>query len=120
MLGRLAMNIARSLLCLAAGLLLASCVAHGQNQPREFLQTMPAEFSGLPYWKVFRSHSSHSERFFRNLTFGRVFVHEHSSAPGIAGAEFVRDDGRVFRCFRKNSNGKYALSWASPLRRWRR
>ena len=72
MLGRVAMNIARSLLCPAAALLLASCVTHGQNQPREFLQTMPAELSELPYWKVFRNHSSHSEFFFRNLTFGRM------------------------------------------------
>ena len=106
------MKIARSLFCLTAGVLLASCAAHGQQPPREFLRTVPPELSGLPYWKAFRNHSSHSERFFRNLVFGRVFVHEHSAAPGIASAEFVRDDGRVFRCFRKNDNGKYALSWA--------
>ena len=79
-------------------LLLASCVTHGQSQPREFLQTMPAEFSGLPYWKVFRNHSSHSESFFRNLTFGRVFVHEYFRAPGVAIAMLLRDDGEIFLC----------------------
>ena len=112
MLGRVAMKTARSLLCLAAGLLLASCVAHGQNQPREFLQTMPAELSELPYWKVFRNHSSHSERFFKNLTFGRVFVHKRSRAPGVAIAMLVRDDGEIFLC-----NSPYGAGTAHRLNR---
>ena len=110
--GKMAMKTASSLLFPVAGLLLASCVAHGQNQPREFLQTMPAELSGLPYWKVFRNHSSHSEFFFRTLTFGRVFVHEYVGAPGVAIAMLVRDDGEIFLC-----NSPYGTGTAHRLNR---
>ena len=106
------MNIARSLCGLAAGALLVSCVAHGQQPSREFLRTVPPELSGLPYWKAFRNHSSHSERFFRNLVLGRVFVHENSNAPGVAIAMLVRDDGEMFLC-----NSPYGAGTAHRLNR---
>ncbi len=78
-----------------AGALLASCTAHGQQLS---MRGLPAELSELPYWKVFRNHSSHGEQFFRNLTFGRVFVHNYFKVPGVAIAMLVRDDGEIFVC----------------------
>lgn len=109
MLGRVAMKIAPSLSCLAAGVMLASCVAHGQQPP---MADLPPEVRSLPHWKVFRNHSSHSSEFFRKLLFGRVFVHEHAKAPGIVNAEFVRNDGRTFLCFWDNVAREFRLQWA--------
>ena len=100
----------RLLALVLAGALLASCTAHGQ-QPS--MRGLPAELSELPYWKVFRNHSSHSEQFFKSLVFGRVFVYGYWKAPGSVRAEFIREDGRRFLCWWNSSKRKYELDWAS-------
>ena len=101
----------RLILIATVGLLLASCVAHGQPPPGKFLRTVPQEFSHLPYWKIFRNHSSHSEQFF-SFVFGRVFVHEYFKARGVAIAMLVRDDGEIFLC-----NSPYGAGTAHRLNR---
>ncbi len=99
----------RLLALVLAGAVLASCTAHGQ-QPS--MRGLPAELSGLPYWKVFRNHSSHSAEFFKNLIFGRVFVHEHFKVRGVAVAMLVRNDGEIFLC-----NSPYGAGTAHRLNR---
>ena len=76
------------------------------------MRGLPAELSELPYWKVFRNHSSHSTEFLKSLTFGRVFVHEYFRAPGVAIAMLVRDDGEIFLC-----NSPYGAGTAHRLNR---
>ena len=98
----------KTVLTAALAVLLMSCTAQGQRGPKPVLP----EVADRPHWKVFRSHSSHRAQFFRRLLFGRLFVHEHSAAPGMVGAEFVRNDGRMFLCFWDTKRKKYALDWA--------
>ena len=90
-----------------AGVLVASCTAHGQRGPKPVLP----EVADRPHWKVFRSHSSHNAEFFERFLFGRVFVHEHFAAPGVMSAEFVRADGFLFRCFYWSKEDRHALEW---------
>ncbi len=108
---------ARHAAAMLAGLLLASCMPHGQELSR------PAQpgLSHLPHWKVFRNYSSHSSNFFRRLTFGRAFVHESARTPGIVRGEFVRADGRTLLCYSsEQTGGNYRLqqaemSWETRL-----
>jgi len=92
-----------------AGLLLASCTAHGQQTPPR--AALP-ELSHLPYWKAYRSHSSHNAAFFRSLTFGRAFVYERPVISNSVVGEFVRDDGRRFLCIRRKGEKKYVVVWS--------
>ncbi len=105
-------TIEKLLALVFAGAALASCTAHGQQPSREFLRTVPSELSDRPYWKVFRNHSSHNEYFFKNLVFGRVFVHEDVVTPGIVRAEFVRDDGRMLLCLWDRRRKNHGFHWA--------
>ena len=77
-----------------AGVLAASCTAHGQQPSRAALP----ELSHLPYWKAFRNHSSHNAAFFKDLMFGRVFVNEHSARANVVAGELVDNEGRRYLC----------------------
>ncbi len=99
------MTLKPVLAAVLAGLLVASCTAHGQQQvpPPAALP----EISERPYWRVFRSHSSHNARFFRNLTSDRVFVHEYNPFPGTLLAQLVRPDGTASMCYLVRKTGNY-------------
>ena len=101
------------LLGLAAAVVLAACVAHGQQPqsdmprlsepPRVTLPTLTKH----PYWRVYRSYSSHSSAFFKRLLFGRVFVHRYDRGGGrFVIAELIREDGTMSLCFPSNRNGR--------------
>ena len=104
------------------GLFLASCVAHGQQQARTAMPKLSEPpkihleaLAGKPYWKVFRSHSSHSAAFFKSFLFGRVFVHEYVNTPGAVIGELVRRDGQVSMCIQTRANGKHYVSQQGKL-----
>ena len=101
--------IGRLLALTVTAAILTSCAAHGQ---RPSMAGLSPELRELPHWKVFRNNSSHSAALFKRFLFGRVFVHEHPTASGIARAEFVRDDGRLFLCFWDDKRSRYAVAWA--------
>lgn len=109
---------------------LAACVAHGQQtsqagvaapanavlaDPHKKMtakKVLPrVKFQGLekrPYWRVFRSYSSHSSAFFKEFLFGRVFVHAHRNDLALVSAEVVHDDGRTSLCAAwSGRGGKY-------------
>ena len=96
-----------------AGVLMASCTAHGQQAPRPVLP----ELSGLPYWKAFRNHSSHNADFFRSLLFGRVYLSERLYSPGLVNGELVLEDGRVSWCYAyRNPKVRTHRHWEGELR----
>ena len=97
----------KSCLMVVFSVMLASCIAQGQRAPNPVLP----EIAGREHWKAFPNQSSHNATFFKDLLFGRVFVHEHSSASGKVNAEFVREDGRMFLCFWSKKRNDYALAW---------
>ena len=82
---------------------LMACAAEGQRGPKPVLP----ELSHLPYWKVFRNHSSHNAAFFRSLVTGRVFVHEHQRFPGSLLAEVARSDGTSSMCYLRRKAGGF-------------
>ncbi len=89
-----------------AGVLAASCTAHGQQPSRAALP----ELSHLPYWKAFRNHSSHNAAFFKDLMFGRAFLFEHPSLPNVMQGQAILDDGSVFWCFFGRASKTYSLA----------
>ncbi len=96
--GRVAMKIARSLSCLAAAALLASCVAHGQS-----VKLDP---------KVYFNQTPYSAGFYAKLLSGRVFLYEGIRSYGnvVSGLVFGAD-GTVFECRAYRDPGNRKLSW---------
>ena len=90
-----------------AGLLLASCTAHGQQPSRAALP----EIADRPHWKVFRSHSSHNAALFKSLVSGRAFVFENSSLPDAVEGQLILEDGSVFWCFFGRVSKSYSLAF---------
>ena len=117
------MSVLRSLMTgFLAGLFLASCVAHGQQQDRTAMPKLSeppkihlAALAGKPYWRAFRVQSSHSAAFFKSFLFGRVFVHEHVGMPGAVIGELVRKDGQVSLCIPTQTNGKHYVPGQAKL-----
>ncbi len=100
------MKIARSLSCLAAGALLASCVAHGAGGP-----------GSIPRQPNF---TSHNVRFYEDLLSDRVFVFHNPHIPryrNVPHAVIFRADGRFLECIGKwLKAGK--LHWVERAYRW--
>ncbi len=98
----------RLLALTVAAAMLASCVAHGQQPSTAGL---PPELRELPYWKVFRNHSSHSAAFFNELTSGRAFVFEHPEFPGVVNGELYLNDGTMLHCLFGGKSRYFVLSY---------
>lgn len=84
------MKIARSLSCLAAGALLASCVAHGAGESG----SIPEKINATPY----------DEWFYQDLLSDRVFVFNNQNLPkyrNVPHAVIFRADGRNLECIGK-------------------
>ena len=101
------MKIARSLSCLAAGVLLASCVAHGAGRTGD----IPKQNNFTPY----------NVRFYEDLLSDRVWVFHNQNLPkhrNVPHALIFRADGQASECIgRLWKPGR--RNWVSrELNRW--
>ncbi len=100
------MNMARSLCGLAAGVLMASCAAHGAGGP-----------GSVPKQNNF---TSHNVWFYEDLLSDRVFVFHNTHIPryrNVPHAGIFRADGRYLECIGKwLKAGK--LHWVEQSYRW--
>ena len=89
-------TLIRSLSCLAAGLLLVSCVAHGRQLDR----------------KVYFNQTPYSADFYKRLLSDRVFVYEgRGSYRNVVSGLVFGADGTILECRARRDPGSKKLSW---------